>query len=408
MKLLPLITSLAAALLAACSSLPTVPMAAAELDTVVLLSIDGLNVSALGQGNSPHLDRIASEGVQARWMSPSYPSITFPNHYTMVTGLRPDGHGIVHNQIEDAELGRFELKDAQAVSNAAWWSDGIPLWVQASRAGLRTATWAYPGGDAPIGGRQADLHQTYDESVALPERMRGMLAWLALPQRPHLLVGYFEQVDQAGHYYGPNSPQYASALRKVDAAVGMLVEGLRERGQLARTNLIVVSDHGMAEVPSGQVIATEDMVAADVAHAVSVGQSVGFEPLPGQHAAASKALLGAHPNYDCWPREKLPAHWHYGSHRRVPAIICQMHEGWDANTAAVLARRNPGTRGSHGYEITLPSMRAVFIGQGPAFRARTRIEPINNVDIYPLVNHLLGLELPANDGDLQALVPALR
>lgn len=407
MKLLPPIALMAAAVLAACSTLPPTHADTAP-DTVVLLSIDGLNVSALGQGNSPNLDRLASEGVRADWMRPSYPAITFPNHYTMVTGLRPDGHGIVHNQINDDRLGRFELKDAQAVSNPDWWSDGVPLWVQARRAGLRTATWAYPGGDAAIGGMQADLHQSYDEAITLPERIDGMLAWLALPQQPHLLVGYFEQVDQAGHSYGPNSPQYASALRRVDAAVGTLVQGLRERGQLERTNLIVVSDHGMAEVPHGQVVATEDMVPADVAHPVSVGQSVGFDPLPGREDAAAQVLVGAHEHYDCWPRGQLPAHWHYGSHRRVPAIICQMHEGWDANTRAILARRHPGTRGSHGYEINLPSMRAVFIGRGPAFRSGARIAPINNVDIYPLVNHLLGLDLPANDGELEAVLPALR
>lgn len=408
MKALPLLLPLAAALLAGCNSLATDKPRPPVPDTVVMLSIDGLNVSALGQGNSPTLDRLAGDGVTAQWMTPSYPTVTFPNHYSMVTGMRPDRHGIIHNQIEDAQLGRFELKDRQALADARWWSDATPLWVQAERAGLRAAVQAYPGSDAPIGGELVQLRQSFDESISLDQRARTLLEWLALPQRPHLVMGYFEQVDQAGHYYGPNSPQYAKALRAVDAAVGAVVEGLREQGQLARTNLIVVSDHGMAEVPHGQVVATEQMVAPDLARAVSVGQSVGFEPLPGQEAAARKALLGAHRNYDCWPREQLPAHWDYGTHRRVPAIICQMHEGWDANTTAILARRKPGTRGSHGYDTRLPSMRTVFIAHGPAFRSAARIAPIDNVDVYPLVNHLLGLDVPANDGNLEAVKPALR
>lgn len=408
MNVLPLSLPLVAALISGCSSLPVNTPRPTVPDTVVMISIDGLNLNALGQGNSPHLDRLAGEGVSAQWMSPSYPSVTFPNHYTMVTGLRPDRHGIVHNQIDDAQLGRFELKDRQALADARWWSDATPLWVHAQRAGLRVAVQAYPGSDAPIGGELVALRQSFDPSSSLDQRAQTLLGWLALPQRPHLVLGYFEQVDQAGHYYGPNSPQYAQAVRSVDAAVGQVVEGLRQQGQLDRTNLIVVSDHGMAEVPDGQVVAVESMVAPHLARAVSVGQSVGFEPLPGQEVAARQALIGAHSRYDCWDKQSLPAHWQYGTHARVPAIICQMHEGWDANTAAILAKRKPGTRGSHGYDTQLPSMRTVFIARGPAFRSATQIAPIDNVDVYPLVNHLLGVDVPANDGDLEAVKPALR
>ena len=406
-----LLAPLLAAALGACSSLPdtgAAPAAASvQPHTVVLLSIDGLNRDALGKGNSPHLDALAAAGVQARWMTPSYPSITFPNHYSMVTGLRPDRHGIIHNQIEDPALGRFELSDRVALSNPGWWSDALPIWLQASRAGLRTATFSYPGGEVAIDGGHADLWHPYDESLDPGQRVEGMLQWLELPQRPHLLAAYFEHVDKAGHYSGPRSVEYAAALRVVDAAIGELVEGLRERGQLEHTNLIVVSDHGMAEVPDGQVIAVEDMVAPALARAVSVGQVIGFEPLPGQEQAALARLAGSHQRYDCWPRQQLPARWQFGSHRRIPAIICQMHEGWDANHRRVLARRAPGVRGSHGYDIDLPSMRSPFIAHGPAFASARVIEPISNVDVYPLIVHLLGLELPANDGNLQATTDAL-
>ena len=402
-----LLAPLLAIALAACSSLPGHAPAASGPDTLVLVSIDGLAARALGRGNTPHLDALAAEGVQARWMTPSYPSITFPNHYTLVTGLRPDRHGIIHNQMEDDRLGRFELSDRQAVGNPAWWSDAMPIWVQASRAGLRTATYSYPGGEAPIHGRHADLWQPYDPTLSTQQRVASILDWLGRPQRPHLLATYFEQVDMAGHYYGPDSEQYAAALRLVDHAVGELVDGLRRRGQLDRTNLLVVSDHGMAEVPHGQVVAVEDMVDPQVARAVSVGQVIGFEPLPGQHRQALAQLVGSHAHHDCWPREELPARWQFGSHRRVPAIICQMHEGWDANRREVLAHRAPGVRGSHGYDNTLPSMRAVFIARGPAFARGKVIDPIDNVDVYPLMTRLLGLPAAAHDGDLRATEAAL-
>ena len=406
MKAHYLLISLAAGLLAACSSLPA-PRHAPTVDSVVLLSIDGLNLGALGQGHSPHLDRLAAEGVQARWMTPSYPSITFPNHYSMVTGLRPDRHGIIHNQMEDVELGRFELRDLDALRKPGWWADARPIWLQASRAGLRSATLSYPGGEVAIDGQHADLWHPYDESLSPEQRAQMMLQWLSRSDRPHVLAGYFEHVDKAGHAYGPNSPEYAQAIRLVDQAVGALVDGLRERGQLDSTNLIIVSDHGMSEVADGNTVAVEDMIAPELARAVSVGQVIGFAPAADQLEQARQQLIGAHDHYDCWAREDLPERWHFGQHRRIPPILCQMHEGWDANTREVLGKRRPGVRGSHGYDNALPSMRSPFIAIGPAFRRHTVIEPINNVDIYPLLGRLLHIALPDSDGDAQATVEAM-
>lgn len=414
MKVSCLLSSFALSLLCACASLPPTPSADApapvspvQRDSVVLISIDGLRVDALGKGHSPNLDRLAAAGVQARWMTPSYPTITFPNHYSMVTGLRPDRHGIVHNQMEDPELGRFELSDRDAVTTPGWWSDALPIWIQASRAGLRTATLSYPGGETAIDGQQAEQWHPYDESLQPHQRAQMMVQWLDQPTRPHLLAAYFEHVDKAGHYYGPNSTQYAQAISLIDGAVGQLVHGLQQRGLLESTNLVIVSDHGMAEVPDGQTVAVEDMIAPELAHVVSVGQVVGFAPAQGQHDTVQRLLVGQHDNYDCWPRQQLPARWAYGSHRRIPAVICQMHEGWDANTRQVLARRRPGVRGSHGYDNALPSMRSPFIAIGPAFRRQGVIEPIHNVDVYPLLGRLLQIELPSHDGDPQATLDAM-
>jgi len=410
MKVHLLLISLAAGLLAACSSVsrqPTTAAASQPPHAVVLLSIDGLNISALGKGDSPHLDRLAAGGVQARWMTPSYPSVTFPNHYTMVTGLRPDRHGIIHNQMEDPALGKFKLSDLEALRRPGWWADALPIWVQASRAGRRTASLSYPGGEVLIDGQRADQWHPYDESMSPQQRAELMLQWLDQPARPHLLAGYFEHVDKAGHYYGPNSPQYRQAIRLIDQAVGTLVEGLRQRGQLDSTNLVIVSDHGMSEVPDGNTVAVEDMIAPQLARAVTVGQVISFAPTAGNDAAARQHLVGNHANYDCWAREDLPARWAFGQHRRVPPIICQMHEGWDANTRQILAKRRPGVRGSHGYDNALPSMRAPFIASGPAFRRQHVIPAIDNVDVYPLLGRLLDIPLPENDGDPSATLDAM-
>ena len=404
---------LGASLLAACASTgpaPSVATATTAPPTVLLLSIDGLRADMVERGHSPNLARLAREGVRSVGMSPSYPSLTFPNHYTLVTGLRPDHHGIIHNSMRAEDLGDFRLDNRDAVTNPAWWG-GEPIWVGVEKAGYKSATWSWPGSEAAIQGVHASQWHAYDESVPLPERMHLVLSWLqGAPDghKPRLVAAYMEQVDKAGHTYGPDSPEYANALQQVDAAIGQLLDGMRRDGLLDQTNVIVVSDHGMATVPDGQVIATEDMVAPEIARDVSVGQSVGFAPQPGREREAEKALLGAHPHYDCWKKDRLPARWHYGSHPRIPPIVCQMHEGWDALTRKSIARRPPGSRGSHGYDPALPSMQAVFVARGPSFRQGVLLPRFDNVDVYPLLARLTGITAAPNDGDPQALRQALR
>lgn len=403
--------ALACVLLAACASAPRFPSAPEVPPTVLLLSIDGLRADKVDASHTPNLFRLASEGVRSVGMRPSYPSLTFPNHYTLVTGLRPDHHGLIHNAMNTEPLGEFRLSDREAVRNPAWWEGGEPIWVSVRKAGLKSATWSWPGSEAPIQGLHADQWQPYDEGVSLPARMQQLLAWLqGAPDgiTPRFVAGYMEHVDQAGHAHGPDSPQYAAALREVDRAIGQLIDGMQHQGLLDRTNIIVVSDHGMATVKDGQQVATQDMVPPTVAKVVSVGQSVGFSPLPGKQAEAEQALLGEHSHYQCWNKAQLPPRWHYGSHPRVPPIVCQMREGWDALTREMLARRAPGDRGSHGYDPALPSMQAVFVARGPSFAQGKQLGAFDNVDLYPLLTRLIGIPARPNDGDPQALLPALR
>lgn len=397
-----------AALSTACSTAPA-PAAAVSPPTLVLVSIDGLRADMLDRGATPNLQQLAREGVHAEGMRPSYPSLTFPNHYTIVTGLRPDRHGIVHNSMWEDGLGMFRLGDRDAVTDPRWWG-GEPLWVSAEKAGLPTATWSWPGSEAPIQGVRPRQWRIYDESVSLPDRVAQVLGWLQQPgsERPRLVTLYMEHVDKAGHDHGPDSAEYRGALEVVDSAIGLLLDGLRDRQLLDRVDLVVVSDHGMAAVPDGHAVITEDMVPPTVARVVSAGQSVGFAPLPGQEEAAERHLLGEHEHYACWRREQLPARWHYGSHPRIPAIVCQMEEGWAAMPAAYRPRLKPGTRGAHGYDPALPSMQAVFVAKGPSFRERTTLPVFDNVDVYPLLTRLLGLSVPPNDGNPQTLLPALR
>lgn len=385
------------------------PATASPGNSVLLVSLDGVHPDYLGRGDTPHLDRLLREGVHATWMNPSYPALTFPNHYTLVTGLRPDRHGIVHNTMRDAELGRFWLANREAVGDRRWWS-GEPVWVAAENAGLRTATLAWPGSEAPVQGVSPTRWSAFDADRSIADRVDMVAGWLTEPDatRPRFATLYFEHPDAAGHAHGPRSDALRDAMRTVDAAIGELRARLERAGAWDRTDLVIVSDHGMAEVPAGHAIATEDMADPAIAELVMWGQVIGFEPLPGREREAEAALLGRRAQYACWRRHELPARWHYGSHPRVPPIVCQMDAGWDALPREYVARRPDHARGSHGYDPALPEMRAIFIAHGPSFRSGATLPAFDNVHVYPLLMQLLGLPPADNDGDIEVLRGALR
>jgi predicted AlkP superfamily pyrophosphatase or phosphodiesterase len=400
----------AALLLQALSACTTLPPDRAVPAPLLLLSIDGLGAGQYDPERMPHLARIAREGVRAEAMVPAYPTLTFPNHYTIVTGLQPDRHGIVHNTMRDPVLGGFWLSNREAVSDGRWWG-GTPVWVAAERAGLATAAFFWPGTEADVGGVRPTRWRPYDGDIPMETRVDTVLGWLSEPAatRPRFMTLYFEHVDEASHAHGPHSPEAHEAQRAVDAALGRLLDGLDARALAEAVNIVLVSDHGLAEVAPGNTVVVEEMADPADVELVSAGQVLGFIPKPGREAAAEAALVGRHARHECWRKGELPARWQYGTHPRVPPIVCQMDEGWDAVARERLARQpRTGMRGSHGYDPAHPSMHAVFFARGPGFRTGAVLPAIESVDVYPLLMQLLGLAAQAHDGDAEALLPALR
>lgn len=403
----------------ACSHVPAAPSTTASPAPLLLISIDAYRYDYLDRGLSPTLAALARDGVRADSMQPSFPSLTFPNHYTLVTGLRPDHHGIVHNDMVDATLGNFALSDRQAVSDGRWWAEGTPLWETADQQGLRTATMFWPGSEAAIHGHHPDYWKPYDGAITADQRVDQLLAWLDLPaaKRPRFLTLYFDAVDHAGHDYGPDSPQVNQALRETDAAMARLVAGLRRRGLLDRINLITLADHGMAEVPPGHTVVIDSLIPLDHVQKVTMGVLAGFNPKPGYDFAAIEAKLEQPQQHmQCWDKTRVPARLAYGSNPRVPQLLCLADVGWTISTQGYLDSRKkankPLKRGEHGYDNADPRMQALFVAHGPAFRHGVRFHAFRNVDVYPLMAHLLGITPAANDGDYgevkEMLVPAAR
>jgi predicted AlkP superfamily pyrophosphatase or phosphodiesterase len=404
---------LAALLLAACA--PSArevrePVPAPEFP-LLLVSIDGAHPGRLFRGDTPNLDALARRGTHAEGMRPSYPSLTFPNHYTLVTGLRPDRHGIVDNRMRDPELGGFSMQDRAAVGDGRWWDDGEPLWVTAQAHGLRSATMFWPGSEAAVRGVRPDRWYPFEHGLPEARRVATVLGWLDLPaaKRPHLMTLYFERVDTAGHVFGPDSAQARAALATVDAAIGELVAGLEARGLRERVNLVVVSDHGMAGIHPDRTVFVEDLLPAGAADVVHLGSQAGFNPRPGHEAALEAALLGRRGHVECWRREDIPARWAFGTHRRVPALYCQADTGWRIESRELRARsKSPPHLGAHGFDPADPRMQALFLADGPGLADAATLPVFDNVHLHPLLLELLGLPaMPQTDGDPAVLRPAL-
>jgi predicted AlkP superfamily pyrophosphatase or phosphodiesterase len=359
----------------------------------LLISIDGFRPDYLQRGVTPNLNALAGEGISAA-MRPSFPSKTFPNHWTLVTGLRPDRNGIVANRMLDPAIPGKVF--TMATDDARWWSDAQPIWIAAEQAGIRTATMFWPGSNVLLENRRPADWVQFNENVSNAQRVNTLLDWLRRPaaERPRLLTAYFDVVDHEGHEHGPDSPEVTRAAAEVDAAIGRLRAGLAELGQPA--NLVVVADHGMAALSPERVVRLDSFASAADYTLVEDGPFVTLNPQPGHEAALAAGLAHPPAHVACWAKGAIPARLHYGSHRRVPAYLCLADVGWQ-----IMARESRGPAGgTHGYDNDAPEMRALFIAAGPSFRAGGPLQTFDNVDVEPLLRDLLGLPAGKDrDGD---------
>lgn len=396
-------------LVAACASTPSTPPAPG---LVVLVSIDGFRPDYLQRGVTPTLSKLAAEGVRAESMRPSFPSLTFPNHYTLVTGLRPDRHGIVNNTMNDPDHPGvlFTLSNRAVNSLPYWWNDAEPIWVTAEKQGVRTGTMFWPGSEVEIRGVRPQDWVVFDQSMPSAVRVDRALSWLDRPaaERPRFLTLYFDIVDTAGHIQGSDSAETNAALAEVDAAMKKFIDGLSVRGLGANANIIVAADHGMAPVSTDRMVDMDAVIApALVRYTWYPGPLAGMEPAAGQTIEALAPVLGRHGHVECWKKEAIPARFRFGAHRRVPSVVCMADTGWTLNSASV-RRPYPVRGGAHGYDPEDPLMGALFIAHGPAFKQGAVIPTFDNVHVYPQIADLLGVKPEASDGDLAVLAPARR
>jgi len=374
--------------------------------TVILVSLDGFRADYLDKFKPPVLNELARKGVRARWMTPSFPSKTFPNHYTIATGLYPEHHGIIENNIYDAFDALFGLSKTEEVQNPRWWL-GEPIWVTAEKQGQRAGAFFFPGTEAPIKGVLPTFWKKYDGKIPNSERVDTILSWFDLPQneRPTLYTLYFSDPDDAGHAFSPDSKEVADAVQKVDADVGRLVDGLNKRKIAKKVNLIIVSDHGMATVDQRNAVFLDDAFDTKQAERILwTGEIVQIFPKTGAQEQIIGNLQSKIKHARCWEKANIPPQFHYNDSPRIAPVICSADEGWiltnhkryeELQNKADFARLH----GAHGYDNQLESMRATFIARGGKFRKHYAAEPFENVEVYNLMCKILGLTPARNDGN---------
>lgn len=389
-----------AALLQACATAPAVapppPVAEVREPVTILVSIDGFRADYLDRGITPSLSDLAASGISAA-MRPSFPTKTFPNHYAIVTGLRPDRNGIVANKMEDVRK-PGKLFDMET-DDPFWWDEAEPIWVPAEKAGIRTGTLFWPGSNTKAGGLYPSDWAQFNMAISGEQRVETVIDWLRRPdpaKRPRFLTLYFDTVDTAGHDFGPDAPETRKAIADVDALIARLRDELAALGQPA--NLVVVADHGMAPISEDRVILFDKIADKADYRVVEDGVYASLFPAPGREAALEAALLKPHDHMQCWRKQDIPERLHYGKNPRVPPYLCLPEIGWSIRAKPVKDDWAPDY-GNHGWDNKEPQMLALFIANGPAFARGKRIPTFDNVDVYALLRDVLGLPpKPGVDG----------
>ncbi len=360
---------------------------------VVLVSMDGFRWDYAKHFKLQNLNKIAKEGVHAKSMRPSYPSKTFPNHYAIVTGLYPDHHGIINNVFYDAVLNESFSLSTNAKNDSRFYG-GNPIWNVAEQQGVKTASFFWPGSDTDK--KRPGIYKNYDDKVPFETRIDTVVKWLQLPekQRPHLITLYFDEPDHTGHDFGPLSPENEKIINKMDGLMGQLSSKLDQLPIGKQINLIIVSDHGMTDISNDKKVAVLDYLKPEwLGYKAVINPIMSLQAKPGCQDSIFKALKKV-PHIKFWRSSEVPRRFHYGSNPRVHDFVIEAKKGY----SLVTTKTQNVKGGTHGYDNRRKDMQAIFYAKGPAFKVNKEVGSFQNVSVYPLIAHILGLQIEEVDG----------
>jgi len=376
-------------------------------NTTVVLSLDGFRWDYPSKVSTPELNRIAAEGVKAVSLIPSFPSKTFPNHYTIATGLVPDHHGLVNNSFYDTLLKKeYAIGNNEARFNPAFYG-GEPVWITARNQGVVTASYYWVGSDVKILGQQPDYWKPYNEAISFSQRIDTIIQWLTLPveQRPRLVMAYYHEPDGVGHDFGPEDPRTLQMVHDLDSLTGVFYNRIRHLPDGESINFIVLSDHGMGTISSERNIAIRDIIPESWPVKIEGGNPNFNLYAEDAWIDSAYSALKKTPGIKVWKPGEVPAYLNYGTNPRVGNIIVVADSAWGVTLNHPKSVYSGGT---HGYETRNSDIHAIFYASGPAFRVGYIHPSFQNIHIYPLLTHLLGIIPSKNDGDLNQVIDLLK
>lgn len=379
---------------------------------VILISFDGFRHDYIKLFSPPNFQAFAKDGAEADGMIPSFPSKTFPNHYTIVTGLYPGHHGLVDNSFYDPDRNEYYTMKARDRVQDPYYYSGTPLWKLAKDNGVRSASFFWVGSELPQEDLRPDYYYPYDEAIADTLRVDQVIKWLNLPEneRPHFITLYFSSPDHEGHTYGPESPEARKAVMNADRVLSRLQDGVKKTG--LPVNMIIVSDHGMLAMkdePATFVFLDEIMNInnRDIKYSVGGTQVHLYVNSETQRDSLYNALRNKAKKFSIRKQEEFPPSWHYSAVRSGDLLITA-NTGYyivEKNRSKFEATRKRGsTFGAHGYDARMvPQMQGIFLAQGPNIKSGVRVAAFENIHVFPLIARMLNLPLPEVDGKFEVL-----
>ncbi|XP_044275159.1 ectonucleotide pyrophosphatase/phosphodiesterase family member 5 [Varanus komodoensis] len=363
---------------------------------VLLISFDGFRWDYIYKFPTPNFQYIIENGIHVEQVTNVFITKTYPNHYTMVTGLYAESHGIVANEMYDPVLNETFSMNHMTTYNPKFWEDASPIWITNQIQGHRSGASMWPGTDVKIHGAFPTYYMLYNESVSFEERVARLIEWFMFEEPINLGLLYWEQPDGMGHVLGPDSPFMEPVIRDIDNKLGYLVSELKKANLWNSLNVIITSDHGMAQSSRGRIIELDLYVDRDLYRMIDHSPVVSILPEEGKTDEIYNALVNAHPHMSVYKKEDILNRLHYRHNRRIQPIVAVADEGWE-----ILQNKSDGfLLGNHGYDNMQPEMHPIFLSHGPAFKKNITKQAMNSTDLYPLLCHLLGISPLPNNGSL--------
>lgn len=381
-----------------------------ESPKVLLISFDGFRADYLSKTETPNFDAIIAEGVTTEGMIPVFPTKTFPNHYAIATGLYPQNNGLIANNMYDPEMNmRYSIGDREQVENPAWYG-GEPIWNTAEKNGVRAGTMFWVGSEAPIQGMRPTFWKKYDGNMDRLARIDTVLEWMTLGTENEIDFGtlYFSEVDTRGHRFGPDSPEVIDAIQLADSLMGYLIRRMKEKNLWETTNVIIVSDHGMAGVSREHIIILDNYIDPRQIEIIEGSPSLMMNVTSGDVEDIYQKLKAADEPMQVYKRETLPERFHLKNNPRVPDLVLIPDLGYTINTLSYFQKRPEyPSGGAHGFDNRETAMHSIFIAHGPNFKTNRVLERFENIHVYELIAHLLEIESAGTDGNLDVFKPVL-